>query len=404
MRVLLSAYGSRGDVEPVVGLAVRLRALGAEARVCAPPDFAGRLAEVGVPLVPFGPPVRTMAHRPPPPAAVAAAADLPRRAAALIAAQFDKFAAAAEGCDALVAVGVHVAVRSVAEKLGIRYVYVSYQPVTLPSPHHPPHPRPGRPLPPDVTDNRVLWDLDAQNVNAMFGEALNTHRASIGLPPVDNVRDHVFTGHPWLAADPTLGPWQEPADLGVVQTGAWIVPDERPLPAELEAFLDAGTPPVYVGFGSVRVPKDIARVAIEAIRAQGRRVLVSRGWAGLALTDDRDDCLAVGEVNQQALFGRVAAVVHHGGAGTTTTAARAGAPQVVIPQAADQPYWAGRVAGLGIGTAHGGPAPTTESLSAALRTALTPQTRARARAVAGTIRTDGTTVAATLLLDDGACR
>ncbi|MGY5030217.1 nucleotide disphospho-sugar-binding domain-containing protein, partial [Streptomyces sp. 900116325] len=89
----------------------------------------------------------------------------------------------------------------------------------------------------------------------------------------------------------------------------------------------------------------------------------------------------------------------HGGAGTTTTAARAGAPQVVVPQPADQPYWAGLVADLGIGTAHDGPAPTAESLSAALTTALTPETRARARAVAGAIRTDGATVAAKLLLD-----
>ena len=135
------------------------------------------------------------------------------------------------------------------------------------------------------------------------------------------------------------------------------------------------------------------------IRAQGRRALVVRGWADLALIDDRDDCFGVGEVNQQALFARVAAVVHHGGAGTTTTAARAGASQVVVPQMADQPYWAGRVADLGIGTAHAGPTPTTESLSAALSTALTPETRARATAVAGTIRTDGATVAATLLLD-----
>jgi len=149
----------------------------------------------------------------------------------------------------------------------------------------------------------------------------------------------------------------------------------------------------------MRAPKDVARAAIEAIRAQGRRALVSRGWADLALIDDRDDCLAIGEVNQQALFGRVAAVVHHGGAGTTTTAARAGAPQVVVPQWADQPYWAGRVADLGIGAAHDGTVPTTESLSAALRTALTPQIRARATAVAGTIRADGAAVAATRLLD-----
>ena len=138
--------------------------------------------------------------------------------------------------------------QSVAEKLDIRYVYAAYCPIFLPSPHYPPQPLPGRPFPPDVTDHRMLNHLNIQNYNALFGDALNTHRASIGLPPVDNVRDQVFTSHPWLAADPVLAPWQEPADLDVVQTGAWIVPDERPLPPELAAFLDAGPPPVYVGF------------------------------------------------------------------------------------------------------------------------------------------------------------
>ncbi|WP_336053314.1 glycosyltransferase [Streptomyces sp. CA2R101] len=397
MRVLLSTYGSRGDVEPMVGLAVRLRALGAEVRVCAPPDFAELLAGVGVPLVPVGRPVRPRMTGATPPAA----ADLPRHAAEWVAAQFGTIVEAAEGCDALVAGGMMpVAERSVTEKLGIHYVYASYQPITQPSPHRPPLPRPGRPFPPEVTDNRALWDLDAQDIKELFGPALNTHRASMDLPPVDNVRDHIYTDHPWLATDPALSPWQ-PTDLDVVQTGAWIVPDERPLPAELEAFLDAGAPPVYVGFGSMplRASEDAAGVAIEAIRAQGHRALVGRGWAGLALVDDRDDCFVVGEVNHQALLGRAAAVVHHGGAGTTTTAARAGVPQVVVPQAVDQPYWAGRVADLGIGTAHDGPAPTTESLSAALKTALTPETRVRATAVAATIRTDGAAVAAKLLLD-----
>ena len=396
MRVLLSAYGGRGD-GPLVGLAVRLRALGAEVRVCAPPDWAERLAQFGVPLVPIGPAVRPLMHGAAPPSA----ADAPRLGAELVAEQFGKLPAAAEGCDALVATGLFPVVasaQSVAEKLGIRFVFAAYCPIVLPAPHRRPLPLlPGRPLPPDVTDNRVLNDLDIENYNMLFGDLLNTQRASIGLPRVDNVRDHVITGHPWLAADPVLGPWQEPADLGVVQTGAWILPDERPLPADLEAFLDAGPPPVYVGFGSMRAPEGIARVAIDAIRAQGRRALVARGWADLASIDDAGDCFTVGEVNQQALFGRVAAVVHHGGAGTTTAAARAGAPQVVIPQMADQPYWAGRVADLGIGTAHDGPTPTTESLSAALGTALAPQTRARATAVAGTIRPDGATVAATLL-------
>ncbi|HEY1486203.1 MAG TPA: glycosyltransferase [Micromonosporaceae bacterium] len=400
MRVLLSTYGSRGDVEPMVGLAVRLQALGAQVRLCAPPDaeFAERLAGVGVALVPTGQPIRAITTGAPPPAA-----ELPRRAAGVLAAQFDAvLAATADGCDAVVASGLFPAAagaQSAAEKLGVRYVYVSYQPTTLPSAYHPPHPYPGRPLPPDVSDNRVLWDLNTETMNVLFAAPVNTHRVSIGLPPVADVRDHVFTDRPWLATDPVLSPWPA-TDLDVVQTGAWILPDERPLPAELVAFLDAGTPPVYVGFGSMSMhaAKNAARVAIEAIRAQGRRAVVSHGWAELTLIDDHDDCFAVGEVNQQALFGRVAAVVHHGGAGTTTTAARAGTPQVVLPQIVDQPYWAGRVADLGIGVAHDGPTPTTESLSAALSAVLTPEIRTRARGVADAIRADGATVAATLLL------
>lgn len=96
-----------------------------------------------------------------------------------------------------------------------------------------------------------LWEQDAQRVNALYGEAENRHRAAIGLPPVDNVRDHVLTDRPWPAADPVLGPWQEMTELDLVRTGAWLLPDERPLPDELEAFPDAGAPSVYVGFGSM---------------------------------------------------------------------------------------------------------------------------------------------------------
>ncbi|MDN3359131.1 nucleotide disphospho-sugar-binding domain-containing protein [Actinomadura sp. DC4] len=150
---------------------------------------------------------------------------------------------------------------------------------------------------------------------------------------------------------------------------------------------------------AAHAPEGIARAAVEAGRALGRRVLLADGWAGPAAVDDRDDCLVVGEVDQQALFPRVAAVVHHGGAGTTTTAALAGAPQVVVPRIVDQPRRAARVAEPGIGAAHDEPAPTAGSLSSALRTALAPETRTRARAVAATTRTVGTAVAARLLLE-----
>ncbi|MEU9346156.1 glycosyltransferase [Streptomyces sp. NPDC048278] len=398
MRVLLMGYGSRGDVEPLAGLAVALRELGAEARVCAPPDeeFAELLARAGVPHVPFGPSVRALVTRPNP-----APEDAFKLAPALVAAHFDTVGPAAEGCDVLVASGLMPAgARSVAENLGIRYVPACFHTAGLPSSRFPPAGRPGRPAPADA-DLPTLWKVDAERVNALYGDALNTHRAALGLPPVDNVRDHVLTDRPWLAADPGLVPWQEMTDLDLVQTGAWLLPDNRPLPADLLAFLEAGAPPVYVGFGSMamRGAPDAARVAVEAVRARGRRALIGSGWADLAPAAGDEDCFAVGEVNHQALFRRVAAVVHHGGAGTTTTAAVAGVPQVVVPQIVDQPHWAARVAALGIGAAHDGPVPTVDSLSAALAIALTPDTRARAGAVAGTMRTDGATVAARLLLD-----
>ncbi|MFE2490109.1 glycosyltransferase [Streptomyces mirabilis] len=398
MRVLLSTYGTRGDVEPLVALAVRLRALGAAVRMCAPPDeeFAKRLARIGVQLVPVGLPVRELMRG----KTLPSATDLARYRNELVETQFDAFPAAFDGCDVVVAAGLgQVAARSVAEAAGVSYVYVSYAAVHLPSPHHAPPPRPGWPEP-ESADNRTLWESDAQNVNAQFGEALNSHRAALGLPLVDNVRDHILTDHPWLAADPVLGSWRETPGLDVVQPGAWTLADERPLPADLARFLDAGTPPVYVGFGSMSPAEGIGGMVVGAIRAQGHRVLVSRGWADLDLVDDGEDCFAIGEANHQNLFGKVAAVVHHGGAGTTLTAARAGAPQVVIPlQLSDNPYWAGRVAALDLGAALDAPTTTVESLGIALKTALAPETRARAKSLGSRLRTDGAEVAAHWLVD-----
>jgi vancomycin aglycone glucosyltransferase len=208
----------------------------------------------------------------------------------------------------------------------------------------------------------------------------------------------MFTDRPWLAADPTLAPWPDPADQSVVQTGAWILADERPLPPEVESFLESGEPPVYFGFGSARTPQDLSLVMMRAARALGRRAIVSRGWADLTPVDNDPDCLAIGEVNVQTLFKRVAAVVHHGGAGTTTAAALAGAPQVVIPQVYDQHYFARRVHDLGIGAGHAPGAPTTDSLILALGQALQPEVATRARSIAAAVRRDGAHAAARHLM------
>ncbi|MEA2186510.1 MAG: vancomycin aglycone glucosyltransferase [Solirubrobacteraceae bacterium] len=342
MRVLLSTIGSRGDVQPLVALALQLRELGQGVRLCAPPDFRDWVDTLGIPFTPLGPELRMTAAstwaRPSP-------QQLRQLAQTSVATQFVTVAAAAQGCDVLVAGGyLQIAARSIAEQLGIPYICASYCPIALPSPHHAPPPLSlcGQTPTDGTADNRALWVQDAQRWNDTWGAALNSHRASAGLAPVTDVRSHIFTERPWLAADPTLAPWPDPADRDVVQTGAWILPDERPLSAELQTFLEAGEAPVYFGFGSIRAPQDLSQNMIQAARALGRRAIVLRGWADLALLDDEPDCLSIEEVNQQALFTRVAAVVHHGGAGTTTAAARAGAPQVVIPQHYDQHYWAQR--------------------------------------------------------------
>ncbi|MBV9746794.1 MAG: glycosyltransferase [Acidobacteriia bacterium] len=298
------------------------------------------------------------------------------------------------------ATALQVAARSVAEMMGIAYVFAAYAPVVLPSPHHAPPPLPPLPgqVPPMSNDNSELWAQDAARFNDLFGAAVNAHRASLGLAEISDVRTHMMTDRPWLAADATLGPWPDPTDSRVFQTGAWILPDERPLSPDLERFLESGDPPIYFGFGSTRAPEEAGPVILHAARALGRRAIVSQGWFDESLAEDARDCLSIGEVNVHALFPRVAAVVHHGGAGTTTAAALAGAPQVVIPNHYDQHYWAQRVHTMGIGTAHAAGAPTNESLASALAQSLRPEVVSRARDLAGAVRRDGTRVAAERLL------
>ena len=241
MRVLLSVIGSRGDVQPLVALAAHLKVLGHEVRMCTTPDFRGWLEGRGIPVVPVGSVVRWAGSGPSP-------EQRRRMVRDTVAAQFATVPDAARDCGVLLAFGaMQIAARSVAEALGIRYVYGTYSPTTLPSAYHAPVPLRGWPQD-ESDDNRRRWAADARRWNDICGATVNSYRTAAGLAPVDNVRDHMITEQPWLAADPTLGPWPEPADLSVVQTGAWVERDERPLAAEVQAFLAAGEAPVYFGF------------------------------------------------------------------------------------------------------------------------------------------------------------
>jgi len=405
MRVLLSTIGSRGDVQPLVALALELRQLGQDVRLCVPPDFSEWVEALGLDVMPIGPAVsKAQPLAPATPGAPPSPEQIRQMAESTVASQFATIGIAAEGCDAIVgATALQIAAPSVADKLGIPYVFAAFCPAVLPSPHHAPPVYTTRGEKPAGlhADKGELWARNAASFNDSFRAALNGHRAAHGLAPVDDVRSHIFTEQPWLAADPELAPWPDPADEAVIQTGAWVVKDDRPLSPEIEAFLDSGEPPIYFGFGSFRAVPDLGRVMVRAARALGRRAIVLRGWAELSLPDNGRDCLSVGEINQQALFKRVAAVVHHGGAGTTTTAALASKPQVVMPQMYDQFYFAERIEELGLGAAHAPGAPTEQSLTSALERALRPDAAQRARAVAMRMRRDGARVAAARLVERG---
>ncbi len=187
-----------------------------------------------------------------------------------------------------------------------------------------------------------------------------------------------------------------PADWGshVHVTGYWFNDPEngwRP-PAELAHFLDAGPPPVYVGFGSMtdRDPAVVARIVLEALEQTGCRAVVLSGWARLPGVTDRPGVHFVENVPHDWLFPKMAAVVHHGGAGTTHAGLRAGAPTVVVPFFTDQPFWGARVAELGVGPR---PIPRRELSSDRLATALCrvtrdPVMRARASAIGSRIRAE----------------
>lgn len=396
MRALLSTIGSRGDVQPLVALALELRALGHEVRLVAPPDFGEWIEGLGLSLVTIGPELRGTG-RSAPAAAPPTAEQRQQMLESSIAAQFKTLLDAAEGCDVVLgATALQIAAPSVAERLGLPYVFTAYCPAVLPSRHHAPPVLGtlGDGAQPNPLEYEELWNRDALRFNQLFGKLLNSHRASMGLAAVSDVRSHVFTQRPWLAADPTLGPWSHLSEGNVWQSGAWLMPDATPLPEELERFLQAGEPPVYFGFGSIRAPEGLSQAMLDSARSLGRRAVVLRGWAELSVPEGDQHCVAVGDVNHQALFKRVAAVVHHGGAGTTTAAALAGVPQIVVPQMYDQHYWAQRVEALGIGVAHPPATPTATSLAEALGTSFRSDISANARDYAALMRIDGARLAA----------
>jgi UDP:flavonoid glycosyltransferase YjiC (YdhE family) len=391
MRIALAVEGTRGDVHPMLALGDRLRARGHEIVVCAPPDFQADAEAHGFVFHAVGVAARetltTEAD-----AVVRGGLRMLRAANRYVEtslrAQFAARPAATSGADLIVGAGVQMAAASVAEWHGVPYRYVAYVPNLIPSCEHTPFLLPLPRLP--RWGNRLVWWLIERIYDLMLRRLVNGLRAELGLGPVRRVLRNFFTEQPLLAADPELA--SLPADLRdrVTVIGCLHPFDGPALPPKLEAFLAAGPPPVYLGFGSMTDtdPAGTTRLLLRAIELAGCRALVSEGWAGLGQQPLPEGVLAIGSVSHPQLFPRLAAVVHHGGAGTTTNAARAGVPQVVVPHIFDQIYWGERVAALGAGPP---PIPrsqlTAERLAAALREALENEViQERAREMAGRLR------------------
>ncbi len=405
MQVLLSSIGSRGDVQPILALALELQALGHHARLCVAPNFKEWIESYGLECVPIGPDLRKVAggNLRSNPALPPSEEGRQQLATQTVRTQFQVIAEAARGCDLIVAAGaLQIAARSIAQVQKIPYVFAAYCPAVLPSSHYPPPKTGGHhsfSLPETV--NQQLWEENDTEFNHRFGAALNEERAKAGLEPVPSVRSYMFTNRPWLAADPVIAPVFPLTGMEVVQTGAWMLSNQAALPDDLEKFLASEAPPVYLGFGSMQALEQTGRVLIEAARAVGLRSILSQGWANLPSKDIGNDCLVIGDVNHAMLFPRVAAIVHHGGSGTTTAAAWAGKAQVIIPHNYDQFYWAHRVQQLGVGVS--GPTRdnlTIEALAQALRESLQPEVTGQAQALSGRIERHGARIAAERLANE----
>jgi len=358
MKASLIAFGTRGDVQPYVALAQRLRAAGHAVRLCAGRNFGAWIEREGLEFAPIdldiqemmrstdgvrwveGSRLFTMQHM----------RRLFRPVASVV---VEGALAACEGAEVIVgSFTTDWAGSAIAEKIGARYVSGLLQPMrssragtaTL-------IPAVGRGV---SVLNEGMGRIAMRMLFAVFADEVQALRRRLGVSTID-----AAGFERWMRETTTLFAFSEhvtprPADYPATWhlTGYWFhdEPDWRP-DDELDEFLARGAAPVYVGFGSMT--DSDARTTTEKIlraqRAAGVRVVLYGGWAGIRPQDAPADVhvLQRGAPHGQ-LFPRMAGVVHHGGAGTTGAAVRAGAPQFVVPHFADQPYWGRRVHELGV--------------------------------------------------------
>ncbi len=342
-RILLCPGGTRGDVQPVAALGLRLQAAGHRVLMATSSNYGDWMKRLGIPFHAIGHDIQefitTHPHgsdgRP-----VATARVLGKAMLRALPEQFKDLMALGGDFDLIVGASIQLAGPSMAEHFGIPYRWACFCPQVFPSDRYPPFMFPQQNMPHWV--NGMLWSMKISAGNWVAVGLFNRQRARIGLGPIRSVRRHMMGHRPLLASAPELGETPPEVAAQVVQTGFWDhVEAGAVLSGEVERFLHAGPKPVYIGFGSMGDPNPARSTATlrEALRRTRLRAIVYRGWAGLGENLNEENLLVTGDTPHPLLFPRCAAIVHHGGAGTTHTAARAGVPQVIVPHLLDQFYW-----------------------------------------------------------------
>ncbi|SDM23882.1 UDP:flavonoid glycosyltransferase YjiC, YdhE family [Allokutzneria albata] len=392
--------GSRGDVAPYTGPAVRLREAGHQVVVSAPAEFADMLGELGLEHRPMAGDMRALLASEQGRAWAEKGTGLKGLKVQLeIAEQLmnsvaDSVMDAAADADVLLLQrGAMINGYLAGKALGIPAVALELFP-GVPTAEFGLAGLGGKDL--GRVLNRWLPRL-ALRVPTSIDASVKQFCRRIGLPPVGvgaarrmMLADHGFPVLHGFSRHVVPRPVDWPSGVDVV--GYWW--PERPpgwtAPAELVDFLKAGPPPVFLGFGSMApgAGERLSEVVTETVRRAGIRAVVQAGWSGLTATGD--DVMCVESVPHDWLFPQMAAVVHHCGAGTTGASVRAGVPVVPTPVLADQPFWASRLAKVGVSP---GSVPfaklAAEPLAELVTRAVTePGYRACARVLAGHVRAE----------------
>lgn len=121
-------------------------------------------------------------------------------------------------------------------------------------------------------------------------------------------------------------------------------------PDDLIAFLDTGSAPVYMTFGSLQqaVPEWSMDLFLSAVEQAGCRAIIQTSSPRFPAGSQQDNVYFIGKHPHQPVFKHCAAIVHHGGAGTTHAATRSGCPSVVVPFMDEQLFWARQLQTLGL--------------------------------------------------------